>query len=152
MIGSSGRNKHVGLGQPLRGLLPPTYIFVGACTLRTRLPSRRPVQTTTLQASNGQLFDASLGFDTQGKVREVFLQAHKTTSELANILADFAVILSIALQYNISISELSKSISRIPTEIDGPPVAPASVLGEVLDLIQKVSGDSNAENTNSSGY
>jgi hypothetical protein len=39
------------------------------------------------------------------------------------------VVISVALQYGISARSLGKSIARIPENLDGPPIKPASPIG-----------------------
>ena len=112
---------------------------------RRRLPNRRPSESRTLTVGN-HAFAATVGFDpATGRPREVFLDGAKSGGELASILGDAAVIISIALQHGISAATLAKTISREPlapltpadlAEAAGPRhTAPASVIGAVLDLL-----------------
>lgn len=54
---------------------------------------------------------------------------------MAAIVADASVIISVALQHGVKAEALAASISRVPIEIDGEPVKPASVLGAALDAL-----------------
>ncbi len=116
---------------------------------RTWLPNRRPAHTETLEV-DGQLFEATVGFDPQsGQPCEIFLKAGKEGSMLNTQLADAAVIISVALQYGIPATALSKSVGRRPdngvsqTNQDGvthPDKLPASPIGAALDLVCSFEG------------
>ncbi|MGH7114682.1 MAG: hypothetical protein ACREE9_09330 [Stellaceae bacterium] len=56
-------------------------------------------------------------------------------SALAAILADAAVVISVALQHGVSPAALAKSVARLPETLDGPATAPGSPIGAALDLI-----------------
>ena len=110
---------------------------------RTRLPNRRPSHTKTLQVDD-QAFTATVGFDPRdNSPRELFLEAGKEGSMLNALLADAAVVISVALQHGIPAAALAKSVGRLPTipvgpaDLDHPPEqkAPASPIGAALDLI-----------------
>ena len=109
------------------------------------LPNRRPSETRTLTVGN-HAFSATVGFDpADGRPCEVFLDGAKHGSELAFVLNDAAVTLSIALQSGIPASALAKSVARVPSAPLTPAdlaktasprqTAPASVIGAVLDLV-----------------
>ena len=79
---------------------------------RKRLPNRRPSHTETLEVSN-QVFEATVGFEpASGEPQELFLNAGKEGSMLNSLLADAAVVISIALQHGISAEALSKSVEH----------------------------------------
>ena len=82
---------------------------------RTRLPNRRPLITESLFVG-GQTIEASVGFDAAGRPRELFLTGAKDGTDLAAILDDASVVLSVA----------------------GAARAPASVIGAALDLVQQL--------------
>lgn len=108
--------------------------------MRQRLPPRRDVEITTLhlRRTDGSevQFEAAVGFDPQsGEPREVFLNGAKAGSDMAFVLADTAVAISVALQSGVRARAMVQSIARVPTELDGPPTAPASVIGAVLELL-----------------
>lgn len=113
---------------------------------RTRLPNRRPAETVELEV-DGQLLIATVGFDAQGRPAEIFLSGAKDGSALAAILADAAVVISVALQHGVPAAALSKSSGRAPTSprfspkpgktpsgADGT-ARPASVIAAALDLL-----------------
>ncbi len=110
---------------------------------RTRLPNRRPSHTETLEVG-GQKVIATVGFDPEtGQPRELFLNAGKEGSMLNAMLADAAVVISIALQSGISSAVLSESTGRLPiipvgpADLDKPHSGqdPASPIGAALDLL-----------------
>ena len=111
-------------------------------TARQRLPNRRPSHTETLEV-DGQTFTATVGFDECGRSREVFMVAGKEGSMLNALLADAAVVISIALQHGIPAAALAKSIGRRPAgpvapadlESPQPGRVPASPIGAALDLV-----------------
>jgi hypothetical protein len=103
---------------------------------RRRLPNRRPAVTEEIEVADMPL-TATVGFDPAGRPAEVFLSGAKDGSGLAAILADAAVVISIALQHGIPAIALGKSLSRVPETIDGPATAPASPIGAALNLLAR---------------
>ena len=110
---------------------------------RQRLPNRRPAHTEALEVG-GQAFTACIGFDPEtGRPRELFLTAGKEGSMLNALLAESAVVISIALQSDIPPAALAKSIGRLPiipvlpADLDKPHSGqePASPIGAALDLV-----------------
>lgn len=111
--------------------------------IRQRRPSRRPSHTETLQV-DGQTFTATVGFDPEtGQPRELFLTAGKEGSLLSALLADAAVVISVALQHGVPAAALAKSVGRLPAgpvapvDFDNAPgqKVPASPIGAALDLV-----------------
>ena len=118
---------------------------------RRRLPNRRPSETRTLTVGN-HAFAASVGFDpADGRPREIFLDGAKSGAELAAILDDANMVISICLQHGISAAGLAKSVARVPlapltpadlAEAAGPRnMAPASIIGAALDLLRGFEAD-----------
>ncbi len=110
---------------------------------RHRLPNRRPSHTATLEVG-GQIFTGTVGFDPEdGRPCEVFLTAGPEGSLINAMLADAAVVISVALQHGISAQSLAKSVGRLPegpvtpADLDeGKPARiPASPIGAALDLV-----------------
>ncbi len=110
---------------------------------RTRLPNRRPSHVEALDMA-GQEFTACIGFDPEsGQPRELFLTAGKEGSMLNAMLANAAVVVSIALQHGIPAAALTKSVGRLPAgpvttaDLEGPRPGrvPASPIGAALDLV-----------------
>ena len=113
---------------------------------RRRLPNRRGNVTETLIVGDQRL-TANVGFDpVTNQPRELFLSAAKEGSELDAILADVAVVISVALQHNVPATALAKSVGRIPLRpvtpdtLDNPgrSTQPASPVGAALDLLCKL--------------
>ncbi len=112
-------------------------------TSRQRLPNRRPCHTEALEIA-GQVFTACVGFDPgSGQPRELFLTAGKEGSLLNALLADAAVVISVALQHGVPAAALARSIGRLPAgpvtpaDLEGPRPGrvPASPIGAALDLV-----------------
>lgn len=105
--------------------------------IRQRLPQRRPAVSETVTAG-ARHYQATVGFDLAGQPREVFLGGAQDGSELAAILADAAIVVSIALQYGIPAAELGRSLSRLPSEYGATGESrPASPIGAALDLLAR---------------
>ncbi len=111
---------------------------------RQRLPNRRPSHTETLEVG-GQAVIATVGFDPEsGQARELFLVAGKEGSLLNAMLADAAVVISVALQHGVPGEALARSVGRLPagpvapSELDHAPgqKVPASPIGAALDLLR----------------
>ncbi len=111
---------------------------------RARLPNRRPSHSETLEVG-GQKVIATVGFDPEtGQPRELFMSAGKEGSLLNALLADAAVVISVALQHGVPGEALARSVGRLPagpvapTELDHAPgqKVPASPIGAVLDLLR----------------
>ncbi len=120
---------------------------------RQRLPNRRPAHTEALDA-DGQALVATVGFDPKsGQPRELFLTACKEGSLLNALLADAAVVISVALQHGIPAAALARPIGRLPAgpvtpanlerpgpaELDHSPIrnVPASPISAALDLLRR---------------
>ncbi len=107
------------------------------------LLNRRPTHVETLEVA-GQTFTATIGFDpADDSPRELFLTAGKEGSLLNALLADAAVVISIALQHCVPAEALAKSVGRLPAgpatpaalEDPRPGRVPASPIGAALDLL-----------------
>ena len=118
---------------------------------RRRLPNRRSSETRALTVGN-LTFAATVGFDpATGRPREIFLDGAKDGTDMAAILDDAAVTLSIALQHGISAAAMAKSVARLPSapltpsdlaDPAGPRhTAPASIIGAALDLLRTFEAD-----------
>ncbi len=114
-----------------------------AAVARARLPDRRPSHLETLEV-DGQVITACIGFDPEtDQPREVFLNGGKEGSQFDAMLADAATIISVALQYGVSLDALAKSVGRIPNAATTPGSLdqlnagsqPTSALGAALDLL-----------------
>ena len=112
---------------------------------RHHLPNRRPAHSEVLEV-DGRAFTATVGFDPEsGQPRELFLIAGKEGSMLNAMLADAAVVISVALQSGVPAAALAKSIGRLPpgpvtpADLDHAPgqKVPASPIGAALDLLRR---------------
>ena len=122
---------------------------------RARLPNRRPALTREIEFG-GQRFKVTAGFhkttiDGQPGylVREVFVKGGgRQGQDLANIVEDVAVLISLRLQYGVPVEALARSMGRVPlgpvtpAALDRPgPTAPASIVGAVLDLLLEMQAE-----------
>ena len=110
---------------------------------RQRLPNRRDNRIATLEVA-GQRFTACIGFDPEtGQPRELFLMAGKEGSMLNSLLADAAVVVSVALQHGVPAAALAKSVGRSPNLATMPGSLDqlvagsqaASPIGAAIDLL-----------------
>jgi len=101
--------------------------------LRERLPDCRDCETTNLQWKSVKLI-VSYGFDEDGSIREVFINAAKTGEDIEVMMNDAATAFSIALQSGRTPAELYKSMRRDKRS------HPASILGFVLRDMAKRAG------------
>lgn len=107
---------------------------------RARLPDRRPLETRTI-AHGGHKLHVSIGFDpASGEPREVFGSLDtSTTSEMAMLVQDACVIVSLALQHGAAPGDLAKSLGRVPVWTpDGEGTAPASLIGTIVGVLTEV--------------
>ena len=113
---------------------------------RDRLPNRRPNETETLEVS-GQRFEACVGFDPDSEQpAEVFLTGGKEGSHSAAMLSDAATIISVSIQYGVSLEDLAKSVGRLPAGVVAPAeidlglvrTVPASPIGAALDFMLRL--------------
>ncbi len=78
----------------------------------------------------------------------MFLSGAKDGTDLAAILDDASVVLSVALQFGIPATALARSVARLPAVPLAPPYLdrpsngrerqPASVIGAALDLVKSL--------------
>ena len=92
---------------------------------RENLPNRRTSFTESITTTDNQTIAATIGVDQNLRPREVFLTGAKEGSHMSFLLDDASVIISIALQHNITARELSHSVSPNRT----------SILAAALELI-----------------
>ncbi len=96
--------------------------------MRTRLPDRRPSETTTV-VHDGRGYAVTIGVDpVTGIVREVFACDFQTGSAMDAILNDACVALSLLLQHGVEPAALAHSMGRIDNGSK-----PASVIGALVD-------------------
>lgn len=102
---------------------------------RTPLPHRRPSLTVSTEWS-GIPFTVTLGCDpASGRIREVFADT-ATGGQMQAALADACVLISIALQHDLTAAALAKSLAREPDPMAGADATrPASPIGAILQAI-----------------
>jgi len=97
---------------------------------RTRLSDRRPTETIDVR-HNGQRYHVSVGRFPDGSVSEIFITGPKSGSDLAAVIHDTAVALSIAAQYGVPLEEIRRASMR---NADGSPGSP---IGAVLEKLME---------------
>ena len=98
-------------------------------TTRAHLPNRRPHETFSFRHWNMD-YVVGLGRSSSGAfVSEVFLNCGKSGDQAETLAKDSAVLLSLALQYGVPISAMSRAITR---DTKGAPQGP---IGALLDMI-----------------
>ncbi len=113
---------------------------------RTPLPARRPNLTRDVEW-DGRRFTLTVGYDLDGRPREVFADGEREGSMLQAILADACVIVSIALQCGIEPAALGRSLGTVPVwHVDGEAEAPASPIGTIVGALETLNADLIPEN------
>ena len=96
---------------------------------RLRLPNRRVSENVEFEHA-GHAFVATVSRSPDGRLAEIFLDAVKSSSSLADAARDAAILASLALQSGCPVAVLRHSLSRnSDNEAAGP-------LGAALDLIE----------------
>ncbi len=98
-------------------------------TERQRLPNRRPCSTLVFR-HNGSRYNLTIGFYNDGEIGETFIDGPRIGSEMAHLVHDAAVLISIAVQYQVPVEVIRGAVGR--TEVTG---TAHSIAGAVLDLI-----------------
>jgi hypothetical protein len=112
---------------------------------RRQLPTRRQSETHNVEVGNTRL-SATVGFYPESIPAELFLGGANDGTDMAAILEDASVVISVALQHGIPARTLAKSVARLPTAALAPPylnhlagIRPAaSVIGAALDLLSEL--------------
>lgn len=100
-------------------------------TQRHLLPDRRSCEH--IKFNYGSLdWIISIGRFDDGSVSECFINCSHAENELQCVARDASVVLSIAFQYHISPEVLRRSVTRLENG------KPASIIGEILDLIVRL--------------
>ncbi|SPJ28662.1 hypothetical protein [Falsiruegeria mediterranea] len=97
-------------------------------TGRERLPPRRSSVTETILWGNHAI-NVTFGFNAHGRIAEVFA-GNGDGNDLAHLTNDAAIVLSIALQQGVSLTQLNHSLGTVPAW-DGAD-APASLIGAIV--------------------
>lgn len=104
---------------------------------RTRLPDRRPSWTVETQYQ-GRPITVTIGLDPLDAQRlEVFADGAKIGCDLAHLISDLCVVISVALQHGATPDELRGSLGTLPFSDGqgGRGLAPASIAGVLLDAV-----------------
>lgn len=100
---------------------------------RVKMPQRRVTAVFEITHELGrQPLTATIGFDSEGAPREVFLDVPKS-SPMGEIARDSALLISIALQSGVPLSEMQAGVGR-----DDESGKPHTIIGTALDLLAKV--------------
>lgn len=101
---------------------------------RNALPNRRSSVSFTIEFQ-GERYDVTTGFYADGQFGEIFINrirdksAAKLGQQLDSVCRDSAILMSLALQHGVDLSDLKHSITR---DDDG---APMSIVGAIVDSI-----------------
>ncbi len=104
--------------------------------VRGRLPNRRHAVTENIEVG-GFTYEATVGFDKAGRPKEIFLSGAKDGSDMAAVLADTSVVVSVALQHGVAAQAMALSLLRVPPSVEGGAPMPASLIGAALDLVAR---------------
>jgi hypothetical protein len=86
-------------------------VTTGTCAGRQHLPTRRSHEAETTE-HGGQKYHVGVGRDHAGVVREVFITVvDKPGSMIAELVETTAVLISLLLQHNVSLSTIKHSIT-----------------------------------------
>jgi hypothetical protein len=67
----------------------------------------------------------TIGFDADGAIGEIFLNADRSNSMLDVMMSDAAIILSIALQHGVPLQQLARAIKRDKFGLASSPIGAA---------------------------
>lgn len=104
---------------------------------RKRLPNRRTSWIVEFEW-RGTCYTATISADLADPLmlpKEIFINGAKEGTDLRAVTADASTLISIALQHGVTAEAMAKSISRTAVELDGAPVAPATLIGAALDAL-----------------
>lgn len=111
---------------------------------RERLPFRRPSLGGTIEWA-GRDWVCHVGFDPQGRAREIFLDCGKTGADVTVLMHDACVLASIALQGGWSAAELGRSLGRLSRPVLGSDrvtdEGPATPIGHALALAARLEAE-----------
>ena len=96
-------------------------------TQRERLRNRRLNETFSFVAADGLRYTATAAWFDDGRLGELFLGNHKSSSQADTNARDAAIVLSIALQYGADVETIRLALCR---DSHG---RPSGVLGAALD-------------------
>lgn len=94
-------------------------------TERKRLPNRRDSDALTF-SHEGHTVHATVSFDADGKLAEIFLNSGKTGTLIDIVMREMAVVVSIALQYGVPRELIENALPKLTDN------SPAGPLGSAL--------------------
>jgi hypothetical protein len=97
-------------------------------TDRAILPTRRESDRIKFEFS-GIKYYGTIGYNREGQISEIFLQAGRIGSGIEAIARDTAVAASLAFQYGCPVDVMRNAVTRLDDK------SPAGPLGEFLDMI-----------------
>jgi hypothetical protein len=102
--------------------------------MREKLPPRRPCVTRVLETERDRYY-INFGYDpVSGAIREVFIKGSKIGSDMDILLDDASLLLSLALQFGLDLTQAEHSINS-GREEDG-----TSVLAHAIRLMAEETG------------
>lgn len=99
---------------------------------RAQLPNRRQNETLTADHA-GHRFTVTVGYDAAGCPAEVFADGAKIGTDMAHMIADACVVISLALQHGCPADALVKSLGKVPAWDEQH--HPASVVGVIAGIV-----------------
>lgn len=97
---------------------------------REALPARRRCDNFTIEHGNlAGGYAVNIGYYDDGSIGEVFINGGKSGQTAEAIARDGAILLSIALQYGVSLEDIKRAITR---DSRGEPL---SIIGAVVDRL-----------------
>jgi len=102
-------------------------------TARRRLPDRRLAETFELECA-GLRYTCTIGRFHDGRVAEIFLSNHKSTSASDANARDAAIVASLALQHGVALEVIRRALLR---DAQGRASTP---LGVAIDAIAETEG------------
>lgn len=93
---------------------------------RTRLPNRRSALVSTLRHMSAD-YEVTVGLHPTGEPAEIFIDANKPGSQVAQLAQDVAVLISLALQFGVPLETMRAAMARDHLG------QPGSIAGAALD-------------------
>ena len=109
---------------------------------RISLPDRREQEMFDVDFE-GVRARVSIGFDAEGRAREIFVSADHEGSTMDAVLNDSSILVSNLLQLDVTATQLRRSMSRLGGGL-GAATAPTSPVGAVIDLVAEVEAEMSA--------
>jgi hypothetical protein len=107
---------------------------------RRGLPSRRLSVHERLEWG-GRAWSVTIGFDVDGTVREVFVNAERSSGDLEAIIHDGCILLSLLLQVGVPASRLAEHLGREGVLPDAPAASPIGLVAKRLVAIEAELGE-----------